>query len=282
VHQVLMNLAINARDAMPGGGALLIETRNVEVEDSFAEEQPEVKAGPYVRLRVSDNGTGMSKEVMSHLFEPFFTTKKVGEGTGLGLATVYGIVQQCCGSIRVASELGKGTTFEIYLPRIAVQEAAPEGRIASASPPRGTETILLVEDLDQLRRMVARVLRGRGYRVLEAAHAADALDQAGQHDGAIDLLLTDIVMPGLSGVDLAAQLKSSHTRMKVIFMSGYSERAAANHWALDSADAYLPKPLTPELLTLKIREVLDAAGGSVSEPAADSPITRLLRKLSEA
>jgi PAS domain S-box-containing protein len=265
LHQVLMNLAVNARDAMPQGGRLLLETANVTV--SAAEDRREVRPGEYVRLRVTDTGTGMSKDVVAHLFEPFFTTKKVGEGTGLGLATVYGIVQQCGGSILVSSEPGQGASFEIHLPRIEPGRAAPEVRKPGASAMRGTETILLVEDQDQLRKMVTRVLRGRGYQVIEAANGDEALRHAESHAGRIDLMLTDIVMPGLSGLDLAVRLKAARPEIKIIFMSGYSERAAVDKESLDLAGAYLPKPVSPEALTMKVREVLD---GPAHWPASRS------------
>jgi PAS domain S-box-containing protein len=254
LHQVLMNLAINARDAMPTGGTLLIETRNIELDDPFAEQHAYMKSGSYVQLQVSDTGSGMTKAVMAHLFEPFFTTKKAGVGTGLGLATVYGIVKQSSGSILVDSESGKGASFTIFLPRtdagIKVKsEPAP-------SPLGGTETILVVEDQQQLRKMVGRVLRGFGYNVLEAADPEEALLQSEGFAGAIHLLLTDVVMPGMAGPELAGRLQPSRPAMEVVFMSGYSEATRMDHQIPVSAGGYLEKPFSPEDLASKVREVL--------------------------
>jgi PAS domain S-box-containing protein len=254
LHQVLMNLAVNARDAMPGGGTLLIETRNVDLDDRYVEQHAEMKPGPYVELKVSDTGIGMTKDVISHLFEPFFTTKKPGEGTGLGLATVYGIVKQSGGSIWVYSEQGQGTTFMIYLPRIDASgdlRAEPEPVPASLG---GTETILVVEDQEQLRKMAGHVLRSHGYRVLEAANPGEALLHAERYAGPIHLLLTDVVMPGMTGPELAARIKPLRPAMVVVFMSGYSERAIADR--LELAGTYLPKPFSPEALATKVRSVL--------------------------
>jgi PAS domain S-box-containing protein len=258
LHQVLMNLAVNARDAMPRGGTLLIETGNVQLQGESAEHHPDLKPGPYVQLEVSDTGTGMTKEVVSHVFEPFFTTKKAGEGTGLGLATVYGIVKQCGGSIWVYSEPGLGTRFRIHLPRIESEGAKVEEPQLDAPALRGTETILVVEDQEQLRRMVAQALRSRGYTVLEAANAGEALARAEQDAGAIHLLLTDMVMPGLSGGELAGRLKALRPDMAILFMSGYSERAAFDRQALGGA--YLAKPFSAAELAVKVREVLGSRG----------------------
>jgi CheY-like chemotaxis protein len=253
LHQVLMNLAINARDAMPGGGTLRIETRNVDLDDHFAEQHAYMKPGEYVQLQVSDTGCGMTKAVMSHLFEPFFTTKKVGVGTGLGLATVYGIVQQSGGSILVDSEPGKGARFTMFLPRIdAGVKVACE---PAPSPLGGTETILVVEDQQQLRKMVGRVLSGFGYKVLEASDPEEALLQSEAYAGPIHLLLTDVVMPGMAGPELADRIKPSRPAMEVVFMSGYSEGVRLDHQALQSSGAYLAKPFSPEDLALKLREV---------------------------
>ena len=258
LHQVLMNLAVNARDAMPNGGTLLIETTNTDVEDGFAGTHLEVPAGRYVQLRVTDTGVGMTKEVISHLFEPFFTTKKVGEGTGLGLATVYGIVKQCGGSIWVYSQPGQGTNFRIYLPRIqpgAVEQEEP----AQVTPTlRGTETILVVEDLDQLRKMTVRVLQGHGYKVLEAGDPDAAILHSTEYPGVIHLLLTDVVMPGMTGPELADRIKPLRPGMEVAFMSGYSERALLDRQVMESAGAYLAKPFSPRSLAIKVREVLDS------------------------
>ncbi|MDR3700570.1 MAG: response regulator [Candidatus Sulfopaludibacter sp.] len=247
-NQVLMNLAVNARDAMPRGGTLRIETANLDPAGSDQRRQ--------VQLKVSDTGVGMTQEVLSHLFEPFFTTKKPGEGTGLGLATVYGIVQQCGGSIQVHSEPGNGATFTIRLPGIDAP-GAQEAQGDTRSIARGTETILVVEDQEQLRTLAVRVLRKYGYRVLEAAGPAEALAcSAGCHDD-IHLVLTDIVMPEMSGIDLAGQLLQMRPDLKIAFMSGYSEKVNAESHRLEVADAYLAKPFSPEALAATVRAVLD-------------------------
>ena len=254
LHQVLMNLAINARDAMPTGGTLRIETRNIDVDDRFAGQHAYMKPGGYVQLQVCDTGCGMTKGVMAHVFEPFFTTKKAGVGTGLGLATVYGIVKQSGGSILADSEPGKGATFTIFLPRI--DAGIKVGCEPAPSPLGGTETILVVEDQQQLRKMVARVLRGFGYRVLEAADPGEALLQSEGYAGAIHLLLTDVVMPGMAGPELAGRMKPSRPAMEVVFMSGYSEGSRLDQQVLQSSGGYLAKPFSPEELALKVREAL--------------------------
>ena len=254
LHQVLMNLAINARDAMPTGGTLRIETRNIDLDDRFAGQHAYMKPGGYVQLQVCDTGSGMTKDVMAHVFEPFFTTKKAGVGTGLGLATVYGIVKQSGGSILVDSEPGKGATFTIFLPRI--DAGIKVGCEPAPSPLGGTETILVVEDQQQLRKMVARVLRGFGYRVLEAADPGEALLQSEGYAGAIHLLLTDVVMPGMAGPELAGRMKPSRPAMEVVFMSGYSEGSRLDQQVLQSSGGYLAKPFSPEELALKVREAL--------------------------
>lgn len=255
LHQVLMNLAINARDAMPFGGKLLIETGNIDLEAGFAGDHADLKPGRYVQLKVSDTGVGMTKEVMAHLFEPFFTTKKPGQGTGLGLATVYGIVKQSGGSIWVYSEPGHGTSFKIYLPRLESAEDLPQ----DPRPPRnmlhGTETVLVVEDQEQLRKMAVRVLRSHGYKVYEAASPEEALLHSNGYPGPIHLLLTDVVMPGMSGRELADRLKSQRPAMEIIFMSGYTEHAMLDRQMLNSA-AYLAKPFSPEDLAVKVRALL--------------------------
>jgi CheY-like chemotaxis protein len=260
LHQILMNLAVNARDAMPGGGTLLIETTNVDLLGDFAEQHGEVEAGHYAMLSVSDTGVGMTKDVLSHLFEPFFTTKKAGEGTGLGLATVYGIVKQCGGTIRVYSEPGRGTNLRIYLPRIEPVETARKEPVRETSTSRGTETVLVVEDQDQLRKIVVRVLQGRGYKALEAANPRDALALSEGYAGPIHLLLTDVVMPGMTGPELACRLKPQRPSMEVIFMSGYSERALLDRQAMESSGTYLAKPFSPDALAIKVREALGTRG----------------------
>ncbi len=256
ITQIIVNLAVNARDAMPGGGHLTIETANVELDDVFAHLHAEVRPSPYVMLAVTDTGVGMSEEVRSHVFEPFFTTKEPGKGTGLGLATVYGIVKQSNGNIGVYSEPGRGTTFKIYLPRVE-RPADPVGPEATAAGQRGTETILLVEDDEKVRALAGEVLKGHGYTVLEARHGEDAIDIAQRYHGAIHLLLTDVVMPRMGGPELAARLHPGRPAMKVLFMSGYTADTIVRHGVLDDGTAFLSKPLMPATLAAKVRETLD-------------------------
>jgi PAS domain S-box-containing protein len=258
IEQVILNLAVNARDAMPKGGKLTLETANVELDSEYVETHPLATSGPHVMLAVSDNGCGMDRHTLSHIFEPFFTTKEPGKGTGLGLATVYGIVKQSGGNIWAYSEPGKGTTFKIYLPRVqeAVTAAAPaEGRTAS---PRGSETILVVEDDPAVRPLVRGVLLSRGYSVLEASRGDEALSVSESHRGPIKLLVTDIVMPGMNGRDLAEQLLLRHPETRVLYMSGYTNDAIVHHGVLAEGAAFLQKPFTPDALARKVREVLDA------------------------
>ena len=273
LHQVLMNLSINARDAMPSGGTLRIATRNVDLDECSPERPLDLKPGPCVELTLTDTGVGMSGEVLSHIFEPFFTTKKEGQGTGLGLATAYGIVQQCGGSISVASEPEHGTTFRIYLPRIKPADSQPEEQERGVSRAHGNETVLVVEDQAQVRKMTAGVLRGYGYRVIEAEGPEEAQGASARHSGPIHLLLTDVVMPVMSGPELAARLRTARPFMRVIFMSGYSEKLVP---ALQmSASAYLSKPFSPDALAGKVRELLDS-GQTVPVVliAADEPQVR--------
>jgi len=279
LHQVLMNLAVNARDAMPGGGTLLIETRNVDLDDSYAEQHAEVKPGPYVQLKVSDTGIGMTKDAMSHLFEPFFTTKRPGEGTGLGLATVYGIVKQSGGSIWVYSEPGRGATFTIYLPRIEAGTNVEHEPTPTPPSLHGTGTVLVVEDQEQLRKMAGRVLRSYGYRVLEAANPAEALLHSERDAGPIHLVLTDVVMPGMTGPELADRIKSLRPAIAVVFMSGYSERLIADR--MDLAGSYLPKPFSPEDLAAKVRSVLGSPrpAGTVLVVDDEPGVRKLLRNV---
>ena len=257
VQQVLMNLAVNARDAMPSGGTLLIRTENVQLGEDYAQQHSEVKPGAYVLMEVSDTGIGMDEDVKAHLFEPFFTTKKPGEGTGLGLATVYSIVKQSGGSIRTYSEPGEGTTFRIYLPRIeeGVSPQADQPRATPASL-RGTETILVVEGQEDLRKMVRVVLTNYGYHVLEAGNPGEALLVAERHSGPIHLALPDVVMPGMDGRELTGRLKALRPRMEIIFMSEYSEPVMIQRGILDLDAGYLLKPFSPEALATRLREVL--------------------------
>jgi two-component system, cell cycle sensor histidine kinase and response regulator CckA len=258
IEQVIMNLILNARDAMPTGGKLTIETADVELETSIAAFRFDLPAGRYVLLAVSDTGTGMDARTLSHIFEPFFTTKEQGKGTGLGLATAYGIVRQSGGYITVDSEAGRGTTFRIYLPRVeGVTEIS--GRTPSSSlSPIGTETILLVEDEAGVRKLSLTVLEKKGYVVLEAASGDMALQVARSQIGPIHLVLTDVVMPGMSGRELWDRLRLLRPDSRVLFMSGYMDDAIARHGVLESGIAFLQKPFTPFGLAQKVRDVLDA------------------------
>ena len=258
IEQVLVNLVVNARDAMPDGGSLTIETENVHLDEGYARAHGVSQPGPYVRLSVTDSGHGMDAPTQARIFEPFFTTKREGQGTGLGLATVYGIVKQSGGYIWVYSEPGRGTTFRIYLPR-AAEDAAPMRPAVPALTAnlRGTETILVVEDDASLRRMAAEALQLFGFRVLQAPSAEVALAVIEQNG--IDLLLTDIVMPHMSGRELARQLATRRPDLKVIFMSGYAEQAAVRNGLIEPHQPFISKPFTPEALVRKLRSVLDGA-----------------------
>jgi len=260
IEQVLLNLAVNARDAMPGGGRLTVETANVALDAAYAHDHPGVAPGAYVLLAVTDTGTGMDAETRSHIFEPFFTTKELGKGTGLGLATVHGVVSQSGGHISVDSEPGRGTAFRIYLPRA---EAAPEGAAAEPAAPRagrGHETVLVVEDDRAVRDVVAATLVQRGYRVLQAPDGVTALKLAAGADGPIHILLTDVVMPGMQGRELAQALTRRHPGLRLLYMSGYTDDAVIRNGVLEEGTPFLQKPFTPEALVLRLREVLDRRG----------------------
>ena len=258
LEQVIMNLAINARDAMPDGGTLTIETANATLDEDYAAKHVAVIPGDYVMLAVTDTGCGMTEATKARIFEPFFTTKPAGRGTGLGLSTVYGIVKQSSGNIWLYSEPNKGTTFKIYLPAV---DALPEdiGKAAPVEAGRhGSGTVLVVEDDEQLRRLTHRALAAQGYEVLEADRGRSALDIARRHKGAIDLLVTDLVMPDTNGPKLAETLRAARPGLRVLFMSGYPEGAIVHHGMLEPGVAYLAKPFTTEAITRKIREVLEA------------------------
>jgi len=260
IEQVIMNLAVNARDAMPKGGSLILETMNVDLDDTYAQEHPGTLPGRYVMLAVSDTGEGIDAETRSHIFEPFFTTKGVGRGTGLGLSTVYGIVKQSGGSIEVYSEIGQGTTFKIYLPRFEEPAEQLPGKSSGADRARGTETILLVEDEAQVRDLAMAVLSSCGYTVLAADSAVAAMAKCDGHQGEIHLLLTDVVMPGTGGREVANQVLTRRPRTKVLYMSGYTTNAIIHHGVLDPGTHFLQKPFTPDVLAAKVREALDSAG----------------------
>ena len=255
IEQVVLNLAVNARDAMPRGGTLTIETAHVELDDQLRATHFDVGPGAYVALTVSDTGIGMSAEVQAHLFEPFFTTKEVGKGTGLGLATVHGIVARCGGSVGVYSEVGKGTSFRICLPRAKTADAAAVASPAPQPARAAGETVLVVEDAENLRALTERLLKGLGYQVLLAANAAEALricEQARQ----IDVLLTDVVMPGASGPELVQSLVARRSGLKVVYMSGYTEDVIVHHGVLRPGVMFLHKPFTKATLAAKLREAL--------------------------
>ncbi|RMF05832.1 MAG: GAF domain-containing sensor histidine kinase, partial [Chloroflexi bacterium] len=261
IEQVILNLAVNARDAMSNGGQLLIETTNITLTDKVNGQFADFEPGDYVLVAVSDTGAGMTEEVKARIFEPFFTTKEVGQGTGLGLATVFGIIKQAHGQILVSSQPGAGTTFNIYLPRVfAPPDTAPTDA-AQASPwPRGTETILLVEDEESVRELSAYTLRNQGYTVLAASNGKEAIPLVRRHTGQIDLLLTDVVMPHMSGTTLAEKLKQAYPMLKILFTSGYADRVTFNQDMPGPDAAFLSKPFLPATLVLQVRTILDSEG----------------------
>lgn len=259
MEQVIMNLCVNARDAMPRGGKLTIETDTVKIDTDTARRIGASSPGTFVMLSVTDNGAGMDAQTQSRIFEPFFTTKEKGKGTGLGLATVYGIVKQSGGYITVESELGRGSRFDVYLPAIERSADSKTPIVATELPSRGSETVLLVEDEDAVRSLVREVLRGRGYQVLEAQKSAEALEICNTHPGPIDLLVTDVVLPQISGRALAQQLNPARPEMKVLYISGYTDDKMLQHGIPGAA--FLQKPFSSDVLARTVRNMLDSKNG---------------------
>lgn len=258
IEQVILNLVVNARDAMPQGGKLTIETSNVDLTTEYERRRTDIKPGKYVMLAVSDSGTGMDAETQARIFEPFFTTKEKGKGTGLGCSTVYGIVKQSEGNIWVYSEIGKGTTFKVYLPRIDGEVQVDGAHESPFELRRGREIVLLTEDETPVRRLTRMILEMNGYEVLEATNGNEALAIYKKHRGRFDLIVTDVVMPNMSGPELARTLEALSPGIKVLYLSGYTDDAIVRHGLLDQKMAFLQKPFTPDALLRKVREVLDA------------------------
>jgi two-component system cell cycle sensor histidine kinase/response regulator CckA len=259
MEQVIINLAVNARDAMPTGGKLTIETANMDLDENYFAEHGivEERPGPYVMMAVSDTGSGMDKEVQEHIFDPFYTTKEKGKGTGLGLSTIYGIVKQNNGFIWVYSEPGQGSTFEVYLPKVKGDVKAEEKGQTPVENLDGFETVLIVEDNDSLRKLARTVLKQNGYKVLAAENGEDALRISMGNKGPIDLIVTDVVMPKMSGRETVERLQPLYPKMKVIYMSGYTDNSIVHHGVLTPGLNFLEKPFSPEGLARKVREVLD-------------------------
>jgi PAS domain S-box-containing protein len=276
IEQVLLNLAVNARDAMPNGGLLTIQARNVDLDDSYKEGHQPVIPGRYVMLAVEDTGCGMDQETQLRIFDPFFTTKELGKGTGLGLATVYGIVKQSGGFIWVYSELSKGTIFKVYLPCVGQSAQPLEQKEPDQLIPQGCETILFAEDSESLREMAREYLESVGFTVLAAASGAEALQRAKEYAGTIHLLLTDVVMPEMSGPELARQMVTLHPGIKVVFTSGYTDDAIARHGVIDASVDFIQKPYRPKALVRKIQEVLGVPSTRIGDPTpSDSPTSPL-------
>ncbi len=258
VEQVIVNLVVNARDAMPDGGRIIIETQAVYLDESYHQQHPGVTPGDYVLLAISDTGHGMDEETQAKVFEPFYTTKEVGEGTGLGLSTVYGIVKQSGGFIWVYSEPERGTTFKIYLPRLTATKEQQESLPEKQDSIGGTETVLLVEDEESLRKLALRILEKLGYSVVEARNGVDALEIINKEDHPeIDLLVTDVIMPKMGGKELSKKLFEEYPELKVLYICGYTDNAIAHHGVLDEGVVLLQKPFSPQSLAEKVRETLD-------------------------
>jgi CheY-like chemotaxis protein len=263
LEQALLNLTVNARDAMPGGGQITIETSNVEIDGTYIRRRPAVPPGRYVVLTVSDTGCGISLEIQSRIFDPFFTTKEKGKGTGLGLAMVYGIVKQSGGYVWVYSEVGHGAAFKIYLPAVEQRVENSEPPTASLEKFEGTETILLVEDETNVRELISQYLRDMGHTVVEASDGAEALEVAHRYRKPLHMLVTDMVMPKMSGRELADRLLEQYPQLKVLFISGYTSDTAARHGILEGEMAFLQKPFGLRDLARKIREVLNTSRDTV-------------------
>jgi PAS domain S-box-containing protein len=257
LEQVLVNLVLNARDAMPEGGKLTVETADIDLDEAYARERVDLQPGRYVMVAVSDTGCGMGPEVLSKIFEPFFTTKPVGVGTGLGLSTAHGIVKQSGGHIEVYSELGQGTTFKVYLPRVEAPSDAEPHATCSAGASRGRETVLLVEDEEAIRRVLSATLRERGYTVLEVSDGSQAIAICERRGQPIDLLITDVVMPLMSGPELVRRVRATHPTLPTLFVSGYTERALLHQGLREAHAVFLQKPFTPDLLARRVRDILD-------------------------
>jgi CheY-like chemotaxis protein len=258
LEQVIINLVVNARDAMPKGGKLTIETNNVQLNEEQARRN-DVQAGEYVLLAVTDTGSGMDEVTRSRIFEPFFTTKENGKGTGLGLATVYGIVRQSNGYIWVYSEVGQGTTFKIYLPASSDGIAAAAVSQAPEATTVGNETIMLVEDEEALRAVLVKVLRSKGYNVLSSSRGQEAVEAARLHRGSIQLLVTDVILPEIRGPEVAGQISMIHPEVRVLYMSGFTDNALMHSGSLPQSTMFLQKPFTPNVLLRRIRDILDEA-----------------------
>jgi PAS domain S-box-containing protein len=267
MEQVILNLVINARDAMPNGGTLTLETANVELDESYAQSHLATLPGSYVMLAVSDTGMGMDEETQARIFEPFFTTKELGKGTGLGLSMVYGIVKQSGGYIWVHSEIGKGSAFKVYLPRVFEHEQAISSPFPASMPLQGKETILLVEDDPLVRELAFEILQSRGYNVLVAEHPETAIQLCRQHAGKIHLVLTDVVMPGMNGSQMVEEIATMRPGVSVLFMSGYTDTAIIRDGNFDESTAFLQKPFSPTVLGRKVREMLDRVDDSGGRPS---------------
>jgi CheY-like chemotaxis protein len=258
LEQVIVNLAVNARDAMPSGGKLTIEAFNVELDADYVASHAGAAAGPHVVFAVSDTGTGIETKVLPRIFEPFFTTKPKDQGTGLGLATVYGIAKRFDGHVTVYTEMGIGTTFKVYLPRSAGQAGRAASGVQAVPVAGGTETLLVCEDDETIRQLMCRVLTERGYQVLSAENSQKGIELAARHEGPIDLLVTDVIMQGMSGGQMAQQLKAQRPNMRILYVSGYTSDVVEQHGVLESGIQFLQKPFTAEDLARRVRELLDS------------------------